>query len=106
PGVAIYNHSKSKSTVTDINGLANLEAFSNDEVIFFEHLLYQKATIKKSQVIKNNALIYLDPKVEGLDEIIVSASKFEQAKRDIPQKITSIDAKTIALANPQTSADL
>lgn len=106
PGVAIYNHSKNKSTITDIDGLANLDAFSNDEVIFLEHLLYQKNTIKKSQVVKNNLTIYLEPKVEGLDEIIVSASKFEQAKRDIPQKITSISAKTIALANPQTSADL
>jgi hemoglobin/transferrin/lactoferrin receptor protein len=106
PGVAIYNHSKNKSTVTDIDGLANLDAFSNDEVIFLEHLLYQKNTIKKSQVVKNNLIIYLEPKVEGLDEIIVSASKFEQAKRDIPQKITTISAKTIALANPQTSADL
>ena len=106
PGVAIYNHSKNKSTITDINGQANLDAFSNDEVIYLEHLLYQKMTIKKSQVIKNNGIIYLDPKVEGLDEIIVSASKFEQSKRDIPQKITTIDTKTIALANPQTSADL
>src|SRR5690606_5313393 len=106
PGVAIYNHSKNKSAVTDIDGLANLDIFSKDELIYFEHLLYQKIAVKKSQVIKNNGIIYLDPKVEGLDEIIVSASKFEQAKRDIPQKITSINAKTIALANPQTSADL
>lgn len=106
PGVAIYNHSKNKSTVTDIDGLANLDVFSNEEVIFLEHLLYQKTTIKKSQVVKNNLIIYLEPKVEGLDEIIVSASKFEQAKRDIPQKITTISAETITLANPQTSADL
>lgn len=106
PGVAIYNHSKNKSAVTDIDGIANLKAFSNEEVIFVEHLLYQKITIKKSLVLKNNAIIYLDPTVEGLDEIILSASKFEQAKRDIPQKISSISAKTIALANPQTSADL
>ena len=68
--------------------------------------MYQKTTIKKSQVVKNNLIIYLEPKVEGLDEIIVSASKFEQAKRDIPQKITTISAETITLANPQTSADL
>lgn len=106
PGVAIYNHSKNKSIITDIDGFANLDAFSIDEVIYLEHLLYQKVTVKKSQAIKNNGIIYLDPKVEGLDEIVVSASKFEQAKRDIPQKIATISAETIALANPQTSADL
>ena len=30
----------------------------------------------------------------------------EQQKSDIPQKIESIDARSIAFSNPQTSADL
>ena len=43
---------------------------------------------------------------QGLEEIVISASKFQQNKRDIPQKIVSIDAKNIQFTNPQTSADL
>jgi len=36
----------------------------------------------------------------------MSVSKWEQQKKDIPNKITSIDAREIAFINPQTSADL
>jgi len=36
----------------------------------------------------------------------MSISKWQQQKKKSPNKIISIDAKTIAFANPQTSADL
>jgi len=36
----------------------------------------------------------------------MSVSKWEQQKKDIPNKIASIDAREIAFTNPQTSADL
>lgn len=42
----------------------------------------------------------------SLDEIIISASKFEQSKKEISRQIELIDAKTIAVQNAQTSADL
>lgn len=48
--------------------------------------------------------IVIEGKVEGLDDIVVSASKFQQSKRDILQKIVNINARSIALINPQTSA--
>ncbi|WP_313791197.1 TonB-dependent receptor plug domain-containing protein [Lacinutrix neustonica] len=59
----------------------------------------KKKDIKKGQV-------FLETKAEGLDEIVISASKFEESKRDIPKKIVSINAQAIQFNNPQTSADL
>ena len=41
-----------------------------------------------------------------MDEVVMSISKWEQQRKDIPQKIVSIDAKTIEFNNPQTAADL
>ena len=43
---------------------------------------------------------------EQLDEVVMSISKWEQQKKDIPHKIESINAREIAFANPQTSADV
>ena len=37
---------------------------------------------------------------------MISASKFEQSKRDIPQTIINVNSADIQFANPQTSADL
>ncbi|TYA60214.1 TonB-dependent receptor [Formosa maritima] len=106
PGVSIYNSSKNKSVISDFDGKAFLDSFSEFETIYFENFLHVKLQTNKNLIIANNHTVILEAKVEGLDEIVISASKFEQSKRDIPQKIISIDAKKIQLVNPQTSADL
>ncbi len=105
-GVAIYNFKKNKSVVTNLNGLADISIFDTNEVLYFQNLLYEKVEIRKSEIETRNFVIYLKPSVEDLKQVVISASKFEQSKRDVPQTIVSIDTKDIELANPQTSADL
>ena len=51
-------------------------------------------------------MVFLTPNVQGLDQVVVSASKFEQSKRDIPQTIVNVNAADIQFQNPPTSADL
>jgi hemoglobin/transferrin/lactoferrin receptor protein len=106
PGVTVYNENKSIYTVSDIDGNVNLEAFASVELIYFQHLFHLMKVSTKSEIEKNNFVVVMISKTEGLDEVVVSASKFEQNKRDIPQKIMNISAKDIAFSNPQTSADL
>jgi hemoglobin/transferrin/lactoferrin receptor protein len=106
PGVALYNVNKTKSIVTDADGRASISIFDADETIYFQNFLYEKQQLKPSQIAEKNYIVYLIPKVEDLNQIVISASKFEQSKRDIPQTIISFDAKEILFANPQTSADL
>lgn len=106
PGVAVFNEKKSILLTSDIDGMVNLDKFSPTESIYFQHLFHIKIVLAKSQIEKNNHVVTLVSKIEGLDEVVVSASKFEQNKRDIPQKIMNVSAKEIAFTNPQTSADL
>lgn len=103
-GAAIFNTDKTKSVVSDINGNVSLDIFDEDETLSIKHITFQLKNIVKSKLNKN--VIYLDPDTQGLKEVVVSAYKFKQNKRDIPKTITSINAKTIAFNNPQTSADL
>lgn len=105
-GVSLYNLQKTKYEVTDFDGNATLDKFNDREVIYFQNLLYEKLEIRKVEISQNNYIVYLTPKVEGLKQIVISVSKFEQSKKDIPQSIVAVNAKEIALANPQTSADL
>ena len=102
-GVVAYNKSKSKSIMSDLDGKIVLDSFGTNENIFFQHISYLNFSIKKSKI---NKIINLKHRTQNLDEIVISASKFEQSKRDIPQKVISIDAEKIKFANPQTSADL
>ncbi|TNJ46989.1 TonB-dependent receptor [Tamlana fucoidanivorans] len=104
-GVAIYNVDKSKSTVTNFRGEASLQDFSSTEIIYFKHLSHVLKRLSKNAIGHSNR-VYLESNTQDLQEVVISASKFEQSKKDIPQKIISIDAKEITFTNPQTSADV
>ncbi|MCB4807414.1 TonB-dependent receptor [Tamlana sp. 62-3] len=103
-GVAIYNVDKTKSVVTNFRGEANISEFTNTEIIYFKHLSHLLKRVQKTDIKFNK--VFLVANTQGLDEIVISASKFEQNKRDIPQKIISSNAEDVTLNNPQTSADL
>lgn len=104
--VAIFNGDKSKIALTDFDGNFNIEIFSNNERITFKHISYEVRRATKSQIRKQGQKVFLIMKPEQLDEVVMSVSKWEQQKKDIPNKIATIEARTIAFNAPQTSADL
>lgn len=103
-GVAVFNKSQTKTAITDVDGLVDLDSFSNKEIIFFQHISFNLKTIKKSNITNNT--VYLEGNELGLDEIIISASNFKQNKIEIPKSIATVSAEQISFNNPQTSADL
>ncbi|WP_190810140.1 TonB-dependent receptor [Flagellimonas sp. S3867] len=104
--MAIYNKDKSKTVVTDVEGISELDIFSRNERITFRHISYEVYSTTKAQIGRKGNRVYLDLKPEELQEVVMSVSKWEQQKKDVPLKIESIDARSIAFTNPQTSADL
>ena len=103
-GVAVFNENKSKSDVSNTLGEIDLSIFLDDELLVVKHISFAEIFITKTQI--NNSEIFLESTLQGLDEIILSASKFEEPKSDIAKSISRIDAKTVGFSNPQTSADL
>ena len=103
---AVYNADKSKTTISDFNGVIDLSPFNGNEKIYIKHLSYQTLQTTKNQILKRGSYIYMETGLEQLDEIVMSVSKWEQQKKDVPQKISTINAQSIAFSNPQTSADL
>ena len=106
PNAAIYTDNKTKTTISDFNGMMVLDSFNKDEKITIKHLSYQPLTTTKKQLLKKGQYVYLELAPEQLDEVVMSVSKWEQQRKDIPQKIVSINARSIAFGNSQTSADL
>jgi hemoglobin/transferrin/lactoferrin receptor protein len=104
--VAIFNQDKSKTAVTDFDGKCDLSIFGENERITFKHISYEAFKTSRAQIAKRGNQVYLNLKAEQLDEVVMSVSKWQQQRKDVPQKIVSIDAKSIAFTNPQTAADL
>ncbi|MEJ2161923.1 MAG: TonB-dependent receptor [Robiginitalea sp.] len=106
PDVAIFTADRTTTALTDFDGLFDLTPFPPDTRIELRHLSYQTRFLTREAIKRMGARILMVAKPEQLQEIVVSISKWEQQKRDIPQKIETISAASVTLGNPQTSADL
>ena len=104
--VAVFNKDKSKIALTDFDGVFNASVFGYKERITLKHVGYQEFNTTKQQLQRQGNKVYLVMKAQELDEVVMSVSKWEQQKRDIPNKIISLDARSITFTTPQTSADL
>lgn len=104
-GVAIFNSQKLKSAITNFKGVASIDKFMPLDTLYFKHLSHITTFFIKKDIPKTH-IIHLKANTQGLNQIIISSSKFKQNKNDIPQKVSSSNAKSIALNNPQTAADV
>ncbi|WP_092981619.1 TonB-dependent receptor [Robiginitalea myxolifaciens] len=104
--VAVFNRDRTKTAISEADGTCDLSAFSSRERISFRHIGYQTLIETKNAILRSGGRLYMEIKPEELPEVVMSVSRWEQQKREVPQKVESIDASSIALANPQTAADV
>ena len=102
----LYNSIKSKTVLTDGDGVCDLSVFTASERFTISHIGYEPRLTNKNQIFRTGNRVLLYPRTEQLEAVVMSISKWEQQKKDIPQKISSISARDIAFIQPQTSADL
>lgn len=102
--VALYNADKTKSVISNIKGEVLLNAFSDQEIIYLQHPAYKKIQFTKSDL--KTSTLYLEKEIIEIEEYVISAYRWEQNKKEIPNKITRIEQDEIFFNNPQTTADL
>lgn len=104
--VSVYTTDMQSSTLTDAKGKADISGLLNGDSIHFRMIGYQTAafTVKELEAMKYT--VYLEQAQLSLDEVVVAASRWEQEKRDVPNRIISIKPDEVTLENPQTAADL
>ncbi|WP_029038140.1 TonB-dependent receptor [Salinimicrobium xinjiangense] len=104
--VAVFNKDKTKTFLTGFDGEIDISAFSEREIIFFSHVSHIEFHATKKQILENGNTVLMKPSRNELDEVLLSVSKFEQNRRNVPQKVVSVNQSGILTASPQTSADL
>jgi hemoglobin/transferrin/lactoferrin receptor protein len=98
--------SKTKSVITDNRGTANVQIFSFEDTLLIHHPGYQTILIPIRELEYKNFTILLEENIIKLQEIIVSANRWEQKKSEVPNLIETIPLKEIDFSNVQTSADM
>lgn len=102
--VFVYDLHQENTTISNHLGFIDGGVFDKKDTLIFQHPSYQKKIIALSDI-KNNQ-VQLDGSIINLEQVTVSASKWEQNLSEVPNKIASFDAGEIEFENPQTSADL
>jgi hemoglobin/transferrin/lactoferrin receptor protein len=104
--VAIFNPSKTRLIYSNRSGKAEISAFSDAEMICFQHFSYEGICLRMKEIKNSEYIVVLTRKVFQMDEFVVSANRWEQSKSEVPNKISSILSTQIRFQNPQTAADL
>jgi len=106
PYVTIHSLSPLASATTNVKGQADITAFEGATQIEVRTVGFKMATVSYQMLKEANWSLELEPSLIDLDQVVVSATKWSQPKRETPHKITTITAKEVQLQQPQTAADL
>jgi hemoglobin/transferrin/lactoferrin receptor protein len=102
-GVSIF--SPSNGVITDLQGEADLDNFLAEEILTIQYIGYQALSLKLEEL-KAKPTVYLVEKSYDLNEIVVSASKFDEKRADVPQQVQVLKAKDLAFMSQQNLADV
>ncbi len=101
----VYIYSSEAVAFSNKKGLADLSEFKIGSVVNLQHSAY----VDKTVVVSNRTLrdtVELQSIVFPIDEVVVSANKWEQKAKEIPMKVVRIKTDAIRQSTAQTTADL
>ncbi|NEN25794.1 TonB-dependent receptor [Cryomorpha ignava] len=104
--VSMTSKSTRAFTTTNAEGQADISKFADSEQIEFRLLGYKTKYENYAQIQNLNFKIQLAKTNINLDQVVISATRWEQESEDIPVKIAVISSQDVAFQNPQTAADL
>ena len=96
----------SSAIKTDTSGKANISVFEQEDEIWFIHPNFMVRRFSYQELIKMNFVVALAENSYSLNEIVVSANKFNEKLSEVGQSIRVINAKEISFLNQQTTPDL
>lgn len=108
-----FVYSDSVSAISDFRGEVPFRLFNNEAlagrssgILYIQHASYQPKSFTLDEVVDAGFEVYMEESKLNLDEVVLSANRWEQDKSDIPIKIEQISLKETRLYNPQNAADL
>jgi hemoglobin/transferrin/lactoferrin receptor protein len=91
---------------TNAKGIADISQMIGKEEIEIRAYGYRTLKTSFNEIVKGNFVLEMESSFLEIETMVVSATRWEQSTKDIPNKITVISSKDVAFQNPQTAADL
>jgi len=104
--VALFNKSKTISTLSNDDGKADIDCFSENDSIYFQHPSFEPMSATKNELLKNPQAVQLSERSILMDEFVISAFKKKEKKEELPFMIDVLESELIGQSFYQTSADI
>ena len=92
--------------VTDDHGHAKITNLPESGNLTFRRIGYETRSVAISELEQFNYTIRLIRSSLSLDQVVVSATRWNEVTTSIPQKVSKISTQQVRLFQPQTAADL
>ena len=104
--VAVFNKQQSISEMTNEKGVVDLKNFNDRDTLVFQHPAYVDLYFTKSELKSVDYKLNMLMEIQMLSEVVMSATKTEERKRDVPVRMEIISPSDMEFLNPQTAADM
>ncbi|MCG6186041.1 TonB-dependent receptor [Maribellus maritimus] len=104
--VVLISESPKAYATTNKNGQSDITDFKGSEKINVTFLGYKKVSFTYSDIESQDFSIELEKTNLNIDEVVVSAARWQQSSSSIPLKVITISPAKVSMQNPQTTADL
>ena len=103
--VAVFNDSRDKSTISDLNGNVDLGLFSNEKKIYFQLLGYSLLELYLDDI-EGESIVLLYQESQNLDEVILSVARSASNVNQIAEKVSVIKSEDLFISSPSSGAEM
>ena len=103
--VAVFNDSRDKSTISDLNGNVDLGLFSNEKKIYFQLLGYSLLELYLDDI-EDESIVLLYQESQNLDEVILSVARSASNVNQIAEKVSVIKSEDLFISSPSSGAEM
>ena len=104
-GAVITCSTTNTAVSTGASGSVDVTALKDCGSIIIDHISFQPRTLSWAGLIAGPDVL-LNYRVDMLREVVTSASRFEEKRRDVPERIDVIKARDIRFMDQPTTAEL
>ena len=103
--VSVFNDSRDKSTISDLNGNVDLGLFSNEKKIYFQLLGYSLLELNLDDI-DDESIVLLYQESQNLDEVILSVARSVSNVNQIAEKVSVIKSEDLFISSPSSGAEM
>lgn len=102
-GAMVTNIATNKSVLSNNKGVFSVEGANLDTALKVSYFGFETLTFKANKI---PAVIYLNPVLESLNQIVISASRTKEKKHDVPVAISVITKRKIEEMQPNDISEV